>query len=239
MQPFTQVEGERGASKTVNRATETKSEYVANSIKQQLIANVNRVPPRKVHTTDVSKLKSRLFAFNQRKCALSIGTVVGSFRYICSWAKLLGITFSIFLIFWSIYCISIIGNNKNNQFEDLFFYTNSFCLFSSIFCLVASLVSMTSSSFRIYSVGNLDGTISSTDRVWTLTSLRSLSTLYFLESLLMVFPISLSKIDNSHYLTTISSIILFSHIAPSILFYFAYLRGEDSKVDERHIPISI
>ncbi|KAH8741683.1 hypothetical protein FG386_003657 [Cryptosporidium ryanae] len=239
MQQFTQIEGERGASKIQNKTSEIKSEYIANSLKQQLIANANRVPPRKVHTTNVSKLKSRLFAFNQRKCALSIGTVVGSFRYICSWAKLLGITFSISLILWSIYCISIIGNNINNQFDDLFFYTNSFCLFSSILCLSASIISIISNNFKIYSVGNLDGTISNTGRIWALTSLKSLSTLYFLESLLIVFPISLSQIDNSHYLTTISSVIIFSHLAPSILFYFAYLRGEDFKIDERHIPISI
>lgn len=232
-----------------NRNSEGKKcdYYLSSSHKNQWVANNLRVPPRKVYTTDVSKLKNRLFAFNQKSCSLSIGTVVGSFRYICSWGKLFGMTFSFCLMLWSTYYLSVIKDfSRNQRLDDLFFYTNLTCLLSSILCLITLFISMIHHNIKQLNANLMDNSsannkyiTNSGSKIWNFISLKSLFLMYLLVAILAVFPISLFPLDSSQYLTLILSIILFAHLIPSILFYFAYLRGEDFRMEDRRLSISI
>lgn len=210
------------------------------SYKQQWIAKAARVPPRKVHTTDISRIKSRLFAFNQRNCALSIGTVVGSFRYICSWAKLLGSIVTSFLFVWTLYCFSIIKYLKGEQYIE-YFYTNLLCLMISLISFAMLTTSFIFPNLTTINLNSMDSSLLANPSVATrsLISYKTFSTAYFIVSLLSIFPASLFQMDSYYFTATTLSVILATHLAPSILFYVAYLRGEDGYIDERNIHATL
>lgn len=219
---------------------EAQNQILSASYKQQWIAKAARVPPRKVHTTDISRIKSRLFAFNQRNCALSIGTVVGSFRYICSWAKLLGLTVSSFLFVWTLYCFSIIKYLKGEQYIE-YFYTNILCLMISLISFAMLATSLILPKLTIINLNSMESSLLTNSSVATrnLISYKTLSTTYFIVSLLSIFPSSLFQMDSYYFTAATLSIILATHLAPSILFYVAHLRGEDGYVDERSIHTAL
>ncbi|KAH8582477.1 uncharacterized protein ELE39_001133 [Cryptosporidium sp. chipmunk genotype I] len=219
---------------------EVQNQITCASYKQQWIAKVARVPPRKVHATEISRIKNRLFAFNQRNCALSIGTMVGSFKYICSWAKLLGLTISSFLFIWALYCFSIIKYLKGDQHIE-YFYTNLLCLIISLISFAMLSTSLIIPNLTAINLNSMESSLLTSSGVATrnLISCKTLSTLYLIISLLSIFPASLLQMESYHFTIKILSVILATHFAPSILFYIAYLRGEDSCVDDRNIHTQI
>lgn len=215
---------------------EVQNQIPSVSYKQQWIAKPTRVPPRKVHTTDISRIKNRLFAFNQRNCALSIKAMVGNFRHICSWAKLLGLTISSFLFIWALYCFSIIKYLKGDQHIE-YFYTNLLCLIISIISFVMLSTSLIIPSITTINLNSVETSLLASSGLSTrsLISYKTLSTMYLIVSLLSIFPVSLLQMESYGFTTAILSVILAAHLAPSILFYIAYLRGEDGYIDFRNI----
>ncbi|KAL7069345.1 hypothetical protein ACR3K2_02800 [Cryptosporidium serpentis] len=214
----------------LNNDSEDK-DIVKNSYKQPWIAD-NRIPPRRVQKTNVSKLRSRLFAYNQRNCSISLATAVGSFRFIHVWAKLLAFIFSLALMMWSSYCTLLHYNIR-----DILFYISASSLFLSIFCCIIVFLSCIFPSIyngHQYSeyVWNNTGIYY---KIKSITSLKILSILYLFAAISSGFPILFNSFNQSLYKATIISIILAAHIIPSTLFYFAYIRGEDCKLE----PISI
>ncbi|KAJ1611202.1 membrane domain-containing protein [Cryptosporidium canis] len=219
---------------------EAQNQILPVPYKQQWIAKATRVPPRKVHTTDLSRIKSRLFAFNQRNCALSIGTVVGSFRYICSWAKLLGLSVSAFLFVWTLYCFSILKYLKGEQYIE-YFYTNLLCLMVSLISFTMLAASFIFPGLAKINLNSVESSLITNSGMATrsLIPCKTLSTMYFIVSLFSIFPTSLFQMDSYYFTAKILSVILATHLAPSILFYVAHLRGEDGYIDERNMNTSL
>ncbi|OII74121.1 uncharacterized protein cubi_02923 [Cryptosporidium ubiquitum] len=215
---------------------EVQNQIQSLSYKQQWIAKATRVPPRKVHTTDISRIKNRLFAFNQRNCALSIGTMVGSCRHICSWAKLLGLTVSSFLFIWTLCSFSIIKYLKGDQNIE-YFYTNLLCLVISLISLSMLSTSLIIPRITTINLNSMETSLLASSGVATrnLISYKTLSTIYLIVSLLSIFPASMLQMDSYNFTTTILSAILAAHLAPSFLFYIAHLRREDGYNDDRNI----
>ncbi|EEA07069.1 uncharacterized protein CMU_034550 [Cryptosporidium muris RN66] len=206
-------------------------DIVKNSYKRPWIAD-NRIPPRRVQKTNISKLRSRLFAYNQRSCSISLATAVGSFRFIHVWAKLLAFIFSSALMMWSSYCTLLYSNIR-----DIIFYISVSSLLLSILCCIIvflSCIFLTIYNGHQYSeyMWNNTGIYY---KIKSITSLKVLSILYLFAAIFSIFPILFNSLNQSLYKVTILSIILVAHIIPSTLFYFAYIRGEDCKLE----PISI
>ncbi|KAF7459069.1 putative integral membrane protein [Cryptosporidium felis] len=219
---------------------EVRTQQASPPYKQKWVAQSNRVPPRKVLTADISKLKTRLFAFNQRNCAISISTVVGSFTSINSWGKLSGLLISTSLFLWTLYSFSILKYiHKNKQFDDYFFYINILCFVASITCFILLTIVLIVPNLTA-NLNQMEGPLLPSSNIATksMISFKSLSTIYFLVSLMFVFPVYLFHVDPSHAITVLL-IILATHLIPSFLFYVAHLRNEDFKLDERNLQINL
>ncbi|TRY50316.1 Uncharacterized protein CTYZ_00000851 [Cryptosporidium tyzzeri] len=234
MQQNKQTVGGIGHFHSSLKDVEAQSQISCAAYKQQWIAKVARVPPRKVHTTNISRIKNRLFAFNQRSCTLSIGTMVGNFKYICSWAKLLGLTISSFLFIWVLYCFSIIKYLKGDQHIE-YFYTNVLCLVISLISFTMLSTSLIIPNLTAINLNSMESSLLAGSGVATrnLISCKTLSTLYLVISLLSIFTALLPQMESYHFTITMLSMILATHLAPSVLFYIAYLRGEDGCIDDR------